>query len=164
MAKTRPSAGLLPYRITQGAIEVFLVHPGGPFWAKKDAGAWSIAKGELGDEEDALTAAGREFQEETGIQLAGPFIPLDPVRQPGGKVVHAWAVQADLDPAQVRSNTFSIEWPPHSGRQQQFPEIDRAAWFDVNTAKSKILKGQLPLIEQLAAAVASPDRERRVRP
>jgi predicted NUDIX family NTP pyrophosphohydrolase len=153
LPKAKKSAGLLPYRTTQGGLEVFLVHPGGPFWAKKDAGAWSIAKGEFGDEEDPLHAAIREFQEETGIQIEGDFIALEPVRQPGGKVVYAWAVEADCDPTQIRSNTFMLEWPPRSGQQREFPEVDRAAWFDVSTARAKILKGQLPCLEQLVSVV-----------
>ena len=154
MPRAKQSAGLLPYRITSGEIEVFLVHPGGPLWAKKDAGAWSIAKGEFGDEEHAFDAAVREFREETGIQVAGPFMALEPVRQPGGKVVYAWAVEADFDPAIIRGNTFSIEWPPRSGRQRQFSEVDRAAWFDLSTARTKLLKGQLPLLEQLVAMLS----------
>jgi predicted NUDIX family NTP pyrophosphohydrolase len=154
MARAKKSAGVLPYRVTQDGAEVFLVHPGGPFWATKDDGAWSIAKGEFGDQEEAFHAALREFQEETGFQVAGKFIPLQPARQPSGKIVYAWAVEADCDPTGIRSNTFSMEWPPGSGGQQEFPEIDRAAWFDVNTAKAKILKGQLPFIEQLVALVS----------
>lgn len=158
MAKAKKSAGLLPYRITQGAIEVFLVHPGGPFWAKKDDGAWSIAKGEFEEEEDAFDAATREFQEETGIRIEGDFIPLEPVRQPSGKVVYAWGVEADCDATTIRSNTFAMEWPPGSGREQQFPEIDRAAWFDTITARAKILKGQVGCIEQLVALVSKRHR------
>lgn len=146
----KQSAGLLPYRLTSGVLEVLLVHPGGPFWTRKDDGAWSIAKGEIGDGEQALAAARREFAEETGATLDGEFIALRPVRQPGGKWVHAWAVRADFDPAGLRSNTFPMEWPRGSGRIADFPEVDRAAWFTLDKAKTKILKGQLPLLAQLA--------------
>jgi predicted NUDIX family NTP pyrophosphohydrolase len=143
------SAGLLLYRRRPGGPEVFLVHPGGPFWAKKDAGAWSIPKGEVDLGEDRLAAARREFQEETGVEIAGDFRALDPVRQPGGKLVHAWAVEGDCDAAAIRSNSFEMEWPPRSGRQQAFPEVDRAAWLDLASARVKLTKGQLPLLDQL---------------
>ncbi|HKX08079.1 MAG TPA: NUDIX domain-containing protein [Stellaceae bacterium] len=147
MAKV--SAGLLLYRLQAGGPEVFLVHPGGPFWAKKDAGAWSIPKGEVAADEALLAAAQREFQEETGLSVAGDFRALEPVRQAGGKTVHAWAVEADCDATAVRSNSFEMEWPPRSGRKQAFPEIDRAAWLDLPAARVKVTKGQLPLLEQL---------------
>ena len=147
----RQSAGLLMYRRRDDRVEVFLVHPGGPFWARKDQGAWSIPKGEFGDEEDPLAAAQREFEEETGFSAAGEFTPLEPVKQSGGKVVHAWACAGDCNPTAIRSNTFSMEWPPRSGKQQQFSEVDRAAWFTFEQARDKILKSQLPLLEQLAA-------------
>jgi predicted NUDIX family NTP pyrophosphohydrolase len=148
MPKT--SAGLLPYRNIGGTLEVFLVHPGGPFWAKKDDGAWSIPKGEVASGEEPLAAAQREFLEETGLTIAGPFAPLAPVTQAGGKIVHAWAVEAPaLDATAIRSNTFSLEWPPRSGKSREFPEVDRAAWFDLATAAQKILKGQLPLLHEL---------------
>ena len=143
------SAGLLLYRYRQGAPDVFLVHPGGPYWAKKDAGAWSIPKGEASTGEDLLTAAQREFQEETGLSVAGEFRALDPVRQPSGKLVHAWALEADCDAAAIRSNSFEMEWPPRSGRNQAFPEVDRAAWYDLATARGKITKGQVGLLDQL---------------
>jgi predicted NUDIX family NTP pyrophosphohydrolase len=130
-------------------MEVFLVHPGGPFWARKDLGAWSIPKGEFDPPEDPLGAARREFQEETGCSAEGPFLPLTPVKQGSGKIVHAWALEGDCDEARIQSNNFSIEWPPHSGKQQEFPEVDRAAWFRVDAAKTKILKGQSPLIDEL---------------
>jgi len=143
------SAGLLLYRKTGGALEVFLVHPGGPFWARKDEGAWSVPKGEFDEGEDALDAAQREFQEETGMAAKGEFHPLKPLRQSGGKMVYAWAVQFDLDAAAVKSNTFSMEWPPRSGKAQEFPEIDRAGWFRIDEARRKILKSQLDLLEQL---------------
>jgi predicted NUDIX family NTP pyrophosphohydrolase len=145
----KKSAGLLLFREANGRREVLLVHPGGPFWAKKDAGAWSIPKGEIGDEEDPLTAARREFEEETGVRPTGEAIALEPRRQPGGKLVYAWAMRGDLDPAAVKSNTFSMEWPPRSGRRQEFPEIDRAAWFTLEEARKKILKGQAPFLDDL---------------
>jgi predicted NUDIX family NTP pyrophosphohydrolase len=151
MAKT--SAGLLLYRLRRGVPEVFLVHPGGPFWAKRDAGSWSIPKGEADPGEDLLAAARREFQEETGLSVDGDFHALAPVRQPGGKLVHAWAVAADCDAATVRSNTFEMEWPPRSGRRQLFPEIDRAAWFDLPAARAKINRGQLGLLDQLESLI-----------
>ncbi|HKV42382.1 MAG TPA: NUDIX domain-containing protein [Blastocatellia bacterium] len=147
MAKS--SAGLLMYRLRNGIIQVLLVHPGGPFWAKKDVGAWSIPKGEFGSDEDALAAANREFEEETGLKPTGPFLPLTPVKQSGGKIVHAWAFLGDCDPASLASNTFTMEWPPHSGRQQAFPEVDRAEWFGIQEAKAKILKGQAALLAEL---------------
>jgi predicted NUDIX family NTP pyrophosphohydrolase len=143
------AAGLLAYRRGAAGVEVFLVHPGGPFWAKKDAGAWSIPKGEYPDDEPPLAAARREFEEETGVPVDGAFEPLDPIRQPGGKTVIAFAVEADLDASSVRSNRFTLEWPPRSGRMQEFPEVDRAAWFALAEARAKILKGQLPLLDQL---------------
>jgi predicted NUDIX family NTP pyrophosphohydrolase len=145
------SAGLLLFRGASGAIEVLLVHPGGPFWAKKDDGAWSIPKGEFSDDEDPLQAAVREFKEETGETVAGDFVALESQRQAGGKVVQAWAVRADFDPARLRSNTFSIEWPPRSGRQQLFPEIDRAEWFPLDVARAKIVKGQVGFLDELAS-------------
>ena len=145
----KQSAGLLLFRQHSGRIEVLLVHPGGPFWAKKDAGAWSIPKGEVGDGEDPLQCARREAHEELGTAIAGEFVPLRPLRQAGGKIVHAWAVRADFDPAHLASNTFSIEWPPRSGRQQAFPEVDRAAWFDLHTARTKILHSQAPFLDEL---------------
>lgn len=147
------SAGLLVYRRTEGSLEVFLVHPGGPLWAKRDAGAWSIPKGEFDPDEDPLTAARREFTEETGFDVAGPFVALEPVRQSGGKVVHAFAVEGDCDPSRLRSNPFSMEWPPRSGHQQEFPEVDRGAWFTIDQAHDKILKAQRPLLDQLEVVV-----------
>ena len=148
MAK-KQSAGILMYRVRGSAVEVFLVHPGGPFWMKKDAGAWSIPKGEFEQDEDPLAAARREFREETGLDVEGEFVALDPVRQAGGKVVRAWAVQGDCDPASIRSNLFTMEWPPRSGKRQEFPEVDRAGWFGLEAAKEKILNSQLALLEQL---------------
>lgn len=146
MAKT--SAGLLMYRRRHEAIEVFLAHPGGPFWSKKDLGAWSIPKGEYRPDEDPLSAAKREFTEETGVQPGKGFIELTPIKQ-GGKVVRAWAFEGDADPTAITSNSFSLEWPPRSGRQQTFPEVDRAAWFSFEEATQRILKGQVPLLVEL---------------
>jgi predicted NUDIX family NTP pyrophosphohydrolase len=145
----KKSAGLLLFRESTAGLEVLLVHPGGPFWAKKDVAAWSIPKGEFGDDEEALTAAKREFEEELGVPPAGEFIPLEPLRQPGGKLVFAWALQADFDTSRLKSNMFSMEWPPKSGRHQEFPEIDRAEWFPIETARVMILKGQAGLLDQL---------------
>jgi predicted NUDIX family NTP pyrophosphohydrolase len=145
----RQSAGLLMYRRRQGTVEVLLAHPGGPFWAKKDLGAWSIPKGEFEPDEDSRAAAKREFEEETGFSVTGEFIPLAPIKQPGGKIVHIWAVEGDCDAAAIKSNTFMIEWPPRSGRQQAFPEIDRAEWFSLDDAKEKVTKGQRGFIEEL---------------
>jgi len=150
----KKSAGLLLYRNVRGSMEVFLVHPGGPFWAKKDDGAWSIPKGEFDEGEEPLDAAKREFREETGLVAEGEFQPLKPVRQRSGKIVYAWAVHLDLNAAAVTSNTFSMEWPRGSGRMQEFPEIDRADWFNIDLARRKILKGQLGLLDQLEQAVA----------
>jgi predicted NUDIX family NTP pyrophosphohydrolase len=146
----KKSAGILLYRRTP-TIEVFLVHPGGPLWAKKDAAAWSIPKGEYTDDEDPLTAARREFAEETGMELNGEFTPLEPVRQASGKIVHAWALEGDCDATNITSNNFSMEWPPKSGRQAEFPEVDRAEWFSVEVAREKLNKGQVNLLDQLIA-------------
>ena len=151
MAK-KTSAGLLLYRRCP-ELEVFLVHPGGPFWTRKDAGAWSIPKGEIEDGEDKLQAAKREFTEETGFTISGEFRSLDPLKQPSGKIIYAWAIEADCDPGQIRSNSFSLEWPPKSGKIQQYPEVDRAAWFNIAEARNKILAGQVGFIEQLIAVL-----------
>jgi predicted NUDIX family NTP pyrophosphohydrolase len=144
----KQSAGILLYRRKRDQLEVLLVHPGGPFWAKKDQGAWSIPKGEYEDE-DALAAAKREFEEETGIPIEGEILALSPQKQKGGKLVDAWAVEGDLDAERVRSNTFEMEWPPKSGKKQQFPEIDKAGWFPVATALEKINPGQAAFIHEL---------------
>jgi predicted NUDIX family NTP pyrophosphohydrolase len=149
------SAGLILFRRRSGSIEVLLAHPGGPFWAGKDEGAWTIPKGEPEDGEDVLAAARREVEEETGARPVGDFIALDPVRQNSGKTVYAWAVESEFDPAALRSNIFEMEWPPHSGRHQTFPEVDRAEWFTMAVAGRKILSGQAPLLRQL---------EKRLRP
>lgn len=151
----RTSAGLLLFRTGPAGLEVLLVHPGGPFWAKKDNGSWSIPKGELDDGEAALAAAIREVREELGVVIAGEFRALTPVRQAGGKTVQAWAVRAEFDPAALRSQTFEMEWPPRSGRRQAFPEVDRAAWFTLDDASSKILEGQRPLIDEVAVLAGS---------
>lgn len=145
----RKSAGLLLFRRTPAGVEVLLVHPGGPLWAKKDEGAWSIPKGEIDADEDPLAAARREFEEELGSTASGEFIALAPIRQASGKVVHAWAVEADFDPATFMSGMFSMEWPPRSGRQQEFPEVDRAEWFSIDNARRKINKAQIELLDQL---------------
>ena len=149
----KKSAGLLMYRRRRGVLEVFLVHPGGPFWQKKDAGSWSIPKGEYLPGEDPLEAAKREFQEETSVQASGKFVPLTPRKQPSGKLISAWAFEGDCDASAIKSNTFLMEWPPRSGRQQEFPEVDRAGWFSVPVAKEKIIKGQSGFFEELIQVV-----------
>ena len=144
------SAGLLLYRKTKDLLEIFLVHPGGPLWAKKDLGSWSIPKGEFDQQEEALLAAKREFHEETGFPAPqGEYLPLKPVRQKSGKIVHAWAVEAEVDAEHVHSNDFEMEWPPRSGKVQSFPEIDRATWYSVEEAQQKINPGQVGLIQEL---------------
>jgi predicted NUDIX family NTP pyrophosphohydrolase len=158
MAKT--SAGLLMFRVRGGAPEVFLVHPGGPLWAAKDEGAWSIPKGLVQPGEDTLAAARREFEEETGFPAKGTFLPLTPLRQPSGKVIHAWAFEGDVDPAELRSNPFALEWPPKSGRQQPFPEVDRAGWFPVAEAHRKIIAGQRGFLAELAPVLEREGRQR----
>ncbi|SDP31614.1 Predicted NTP pyrophosphohydrolase, NUDIX family [Mucilaginibacter sp. OK268] len=145
----KQSAGILLYRKTEGKLQVFLVHPGGPFFKNKDDGGWSIPKGEFLDDEDPLKAAKREFEEETGQGIIGKFIHLNPIIQKGGKKVHAWAVEGDINHLSVKSNHFEMEWPPRSGRQQSFPEVDRAEWFDVDIAKVKINQAQVEFIEEL---------------
>jgi predicted NUDIX family NTP pyrophosphohydrolase len=144
----RKSAGLLMYRRRGRHVEVLLIHPGGPFWARKDEGAWCIPKGEFTDEEP-LEAAKREFQEETGCPVGGDFQPLTPIKQAGGKMVYAWAVAGDCDVETIQSNTFTMEWPPHSGQWKTYPEADRAAWFSLSQAREKILKSQRPLLDGL---------------
>lgn len=147
------SAGLLLYRHGRGGLEVFLVHPGGPFWAKKDLGAWSIPKGEYGEDEEPSAAARREFQEETGFSPAGDLTELGTIRQAGGKLVSVWALQGECDPAALVSNSCKIEWPPRSGRQMEIPEVDRGAWFSLNEAADRILPSQRPALEMLAQKV-----------
>ena len=136
-------------------MEFLLVHPGGPYWAKKDEGAWSVPKGEYDEGEDALEVARRELEEETGLRPVGPFIPLAPVTQRGGKVVVTWGVAGDFDPAELRSNTFTMEWPPRSGRSREFPEVDRAGWFTLAEARAKLNPAQVPLLEELSRKLGS---------
>ncbi len=143
------------YRFKEERLELFLVHPGGPLWAGKDEGAWSIPKGEYLPGEEPLVVARREFLEETGLVAEGEFLELSEIRQPGGKRVKAWAFAGDCDPSAITSNTFPLEWPPRSGRFSEFPEVDRAGWFELGAAKAKILKGQLPLIEELCLLIHS---------
>jgi predicted NUDIX family NTP pyrophosphohydrolase len=147
------SAGLLMFRRRNAEVEFFLVHPGGPFWRKKDLGAWSIPKGEYAEDEEPLEAAKREFQEETGIAPRGNFIALGEIKQPSGKFVTAWAFEGDCSPREVRSNTFSTQWPPKSGHLQEFPEVDRADWFSLQAARKRILKGQLGFLERCMARI-----------
>jgi len=145
----KQSAGILLFRMKREQLEVFLVHPGGPFWIKKDAGAWSIPKGEIETGEEALQVAIREFKEETGQEIEGSFSELQPVKQKAGKIIKAWAVEGDIDENTIVSNTFEIEWPPGSGKKKIFPEVDKAQWFSLTEASEKINPGQLPLIEEL---------------
>jgi predicted NUDIX family NTP pyrophosphohydrolase len=152
------SAGILPYRTSSGGLQVLLVHPGGPFWQKRDLGAWSIAKGEYGDDEPPETAARREFAEETGWELKGALLPLGELRQRAGKLITGFGVEGDFDTGTLRSNMFEMEWPPRSGRVQLFPEIDRAAWFGLQVAREKMLVGQRPFLDRLAASVEKPQR------
>ena len=147
MPKT--SAGLLMHRRSVGALEVLLVHPGGPLWVNRDLGIWSIPKGEIEHGEDPLAAARREFHEETGFAVHGPFIPLAPRTQRSGKIVQAWAVEGDCDPVRLVSGMFSMEWPPRSGERREFPEVDRAAWFGIGEARRRILPGQVGLLDEL---------------
>jgi len=151
----KKSAGILVYRFRNGQAEVFLVHPGGPFWAKKDAGAWTIPKGEF-DEEDPLVAAQREFKEETGFEIGGTFRPLAPQTLKSGKVVQAWAVEGDLDAGQVRSNLFEMEWPPRSGKRVRAPEVDRGGWFSLRVGLEKINPAQRGFIRELARLLDVP--------
>jgi predicted NUDIX family NTP pyrophosphohydrolase len=151
----KKSAGLLMYRRHGRDLEVLLIHPGGPFWAGKEDGAWSIPKGEFTDEEP-LAAAQREFREETGYSVAGDFLPLTAIKQAGGKRVYAWAVAGDCDAGAIQSNTFTMEWPPHSGRHRTYPEADRAAWFSLPQARRKILKSQQPLLDELERLLNEP--------
>lgn len=150
----KASAGLLVYRLRNASLEVFLVHPGGPFWTKKDLGSWSIPKGELLEGEDRLDAAKREFHEETGFVLQGSFVALPPLKQAGGKLVYAWAVRGDCDTNAITSNTFSMEWPPRSGQRREFPEVDRAEWFAIEVARGKILRGQIGFLDALMETIA----------
>jgi predicted NUDIX family NTP pyrophosphohydrolase len=148
------SAGILLYRRRSGGIEVLLVHPGGPFWANKDEGAWSVPKGLYEAGEDPLAAARREFAEETGAEVAGEAVALGSFRQSSAKIVDAWAVEGDFDPARLKSNTFTLEWPPRSGRTREVPEVDRAGWFTPEAARRKLVKGQRPILEALLGHLA----------
>jgi predicted NUDIX family NTP pyrophosphohydrolase len=154
MAK-KNSAGMLLYRLRRSTLEVFLVHPGGPFWRNTDAGAWSIPKGEFDKHEEPLDAAKREFREETGCSVEGDFIELAPLKQPGGKVVYAWAVEGDCEAESIKSNTFSLEWPPRSGQRQEFPEVDKAGWFTLEIAKRKIRPGQVGFLDELQQKISA---------
>jgi predicted NUDIX family NTP pyrophosphohydrolase len=145
------SAGILLYRRKNGRLEVFLIHMGGPFWSKKDEGAWSIPKGLIDEGEDALEAARREFREETGQEARGEAIPLASIRQAGGKTVHAWAIEGDADAEHIVSNTYRVEWPAGSGKWRSYPEADRGGWFAVDEAAAKMVRGQRGLLEELAA-------------
>jgi predicted NUDIX family NTP pyrophosphohydrolase len=149
------SAALVVYRQFPDGLQVFLVHPGGPFWAKKDLGAWSIPKGEFDQGEDSLAAAKREFFEEVGQRVEGNFLPLTPVKQRGGKIVHAWAVEGAVDESAVTSNEFEMEWPPRSGITARFPEVDRGQWFPVEEAKRRILPAQAPILDELVAKLGA---------
>lgn len=153
------SAGLLLYRKQNNKLEVLLVHPGGPFWAKKDEGAWSIPKGEMEPDGDPLAAAIRETEEETGIKTSGEFIELTPVKQKSGKWVYAWALQKDIDTATINSNQFELEWPPKSGTKKLFPEIDKAAWFTLAEAKKKMINGQIGLLTELELLIYSNQKQ-----
>ncbi|HEU5304660.1 MAG TPA: NUDIX domain-containing protein [Gemmatimonadales bacterium] len=154
---SRPSAGLLLFRRTAAGVELFLAHPGGPFWHNRDAGAWTIPKGVAEEGEDTLAAACREFEEETGVRPQGPFLPLGSIRQKAGKLVHAWAWEGVADPARVTSNSMKTEWPRGSGRFITFPEVDRCAWFGAHAAREKINPAQAELIDRLEAALSAPD-------
>jgi predicted NUDIX family NTP pyrophosphohydrolase len=155
---SKKSAGFLLFRFIADQLEVLLVHPGGPFWSKRDDGAWSIPKGEFNESEDPLEAAKREFEEEIGKSVTGEAIPLKPLRQPSGKMVYAWGIKGDFDPETLKSNTFSMEWPPKSAQFQEFPEIDKAQWFSLEVAKIKVLKGQVGFIEQLKEKLTEEQR------
>ena len=152
-----PSAGLLLYRRALDKLEIFLAHPGGPFWLKRDDGAWTIPKGVSDEGEDLLAAACREFEEETGIHPVGPFLSLGSIRQKAGKLVHAWAWEGDADPARITSNTMQTEWPRGSGRVLTFPEVDRCAWFQPQAARRKINHAQAEFIDRLELALSEPE-------
>ena len=149
MATKKQSAGILLYRLENKTLEIFLVHPGGPFFAKKDAHVWSIPKGEFNEEEEPLDVAKREFEEETGQKIKGDFLALKPIKQKGGKTVFAWAVEGNIDISKIVSNTFTIEWPPKSGKMKAFPEIDKGEWFTLSIAKEKINESQAALLDEL---------------
>jgi len=151
---TQRSAGILLYRQQDQNLHVLLVHPGGPFWMDKDIGAWSIPKGLYAASENPLHAAKREFQEETGFAVDGDFLDLGELKQPSGKVIHTWALTADIDVSKLASNTIELEWPPHSGQTQEFPEVDKGVWFDMAEARKKIIPGQLEFLDRLIAALS----------
>ena len=154
----KTSAGILLYRRRSGELEVLLAHPGGPYWVKRDLGAWTIPKGEIGTGEDPLAAARREFAEETGVIPGEPALALAPIRQRAGQVVHAWAIEGDCDAGAITSNRFTVEWPPRSGKTAEFPEIDRAGWFTLDEARRRILEAQVPLLDELQQRLGAPDR------
>jgi predicted NUDIX family NTP pyrophosphohydrolase len=156
---SKKSAGLLMYRFRDGLLEILLVHLGGPFWAKKDKGAWFLPKGEIAPGENELSAAKREFEEETGLQAVDPFLALGSVKHKSGKAVTAWAFEGDCDPSALKSNTFTIEWPPRSGKQQEFPEIDRAAFFTMEAARDKMHPAEFEFATRLAAALSQQSHE-----
>ena len=145
----KKSAGIILYRFQNNKPEIFLVHPGGPFWAKKDAGSWSIPKGEFAENEEALTAAKRELEEETGVKAEGDFMELTPVKQKSGKIIYAWALEKDVDPEKLISNTIFIEWPPRSRKQVEIPEVDKGAWLSMEGALIKVVQGQAPILIEL---------------
>lgn len=145
----KKSAGIVLYRFAEDTMQFLLVHPGGPFWAKKDMGAWSVPKGEFDEDEDPLQAAIREMKEETGFVARGDFIPLTPVKQKSGKIIYTWAAEADFDPALLKSNFFEMEWPPRSGKKQLIPEVDKAGWFTIEEARQKLVPGQVSIAEEL---------------
>ncbi|WP_332823636.1 NUDIX domain-containing protein [Ramlibacter sp.] len=155
MATVR-SAGLLMFRRGSGEVELLLAHPGGPFWSRRDAGSWTLPKGEIEEGEDPLAAARREFEEETGFASAPPFLPLGELKQKSGKRITAWAFEGDADPRHLVSSPFEMEWPPRSGRMQRFPEIDRVAWFGVAQARARLLAGQVPFVDSLEALLSGP--------
>jgi predicted NUDIX family NTP pyrophosphohydrolase len=156
---TARSAGIIVYRRREAGLDVFLVHPGGPFWAKKDFGAWSIPKGEFSDAENPLDAALREFAEETGQTIGGDFQPLSPAKQPSRKIVHAFAVEGEVDADNIVSNEFELEWPPRSGRMQRFPEVDRGAWFSLAEARRRVHAGLVPVLDELARVLDTRKRD-----
>ena len=153
----KQAAGILMYRRGPSGLEVLLAHPGGPLWARKDAGAWTMPKGQFTDDELPLDAARREFEEEMGTAPTGEFQPLGTVKQPSGKVIHAWAAESDFDATTVKSNLFSMEWPPRSGRMGEFPEVDRAGWFSIEQAREKMIKGQAPFLDRLLEVLGPED-------
>src|SRR4051812_18189950 len=151
----KQSAGLLLYRWGEEGLELLLAHPGGPYWARKDQGAWSIPKGEFPDDEEPLVAARREFAEEIGTRVDGEVLALTPLKQPSRKTIHAFAIEHDLNADRITSNTFEMEWPPKSGKQQAFPEVDRAAWFKLEEARQRVQTGQIPVLDELARRLAA---------